>query len=71
MFANLRKRTLLTLLTTLQMSLTLKMAHMTLKKTSSAIANHSSEARRNWIFPPTPLRYYLRMARMNHGSAQY
>lgn len=71
MFTNASKLPLLTLLTTVQMSLTLRMAHLTLKKTCSAIDNHSLEARRNWIFPPTPIRYHKRMTQMNHGSARH
>jgi len=71
MFTNLSKPTHLILLTMVQMSSTLRMVHLTLKKTCSAIANHSLEAWRNWIFPPTPICYHTRMAQRNHGSAQH
>lgn len=56
MFTNLSQLTHFILLTTVQMSLTLRMAHLTPKKTCSAVANLSLEARRDRIFPATPTR---------------
>lgn len=56
MFTNLSQLTHLILFTTVQMSLTLRMAHLTPKKTCSAVANLSLEARHNRIFPATPIR---------------